>query len=485
MTREAAQLASEAAAIIGRFPHRAVTADSRQVTPGGIFVAVSGVNFDGRAFIPDAVSRGAGVVIYSGTLDARLPEVEYIEVPDSRKIVSYLYRAFYGESDEAVKLYTVTGTNGKTTSAYLLNFFFRNAGIPCGLFSTVEYQDGREVVPATHTTPDAGQFFRLLARMKSNGLRAAAMESSSHALAQNRLDAACIRGAIFTNLTGDHLDFHLTMENYFAAKVRLFTELLVSGGTAAINIDDPYGRKLADLLGGVDAVAGFGSAPDAVYRITDMKSTPSGVSFNLVHKDTILPVKSCLSGAYNIHNLAGVLTLLWAEGFAPEKLAESAALPFQVPGRLEKVETAFPARFFVDFAHTDDALRNVLSTVKPFVKGKLWIVFGAGGDRDRSKRPRMGAAAAEYADVIIVTSDNPRSEMPDAIIADIVSGIPQGTVFHTEVDRKAALLYALNHAGADDVVIVAGKGHENYQEIAGVKHHFSDREILENAGKTL
>ena len=485
MMPEAEQFVREAAEIIGRFPQRAVTADSRKVAPGDIFVAVSGVNFDGRAFIPDAVSRGAGVVIYSGVLDERLPGVEYVAVSDSRKIVSYLYRAFYGEPDNAVKLYTVTGTNGKTTSAYLLNFFLRNAGIPCGLFSTVEYRDGKDIIPATHTTPDAGQFFRLLARMKENGLHAAAMESSSHALAQNRLDAACIRGAIFTNLTGDHLDFHLTMENYFAAKVRLFTELLVPGGTAAINIDDPYGRELAMLLGGVGTVASFGTAPDAVYRITDMESTPSGVSFNLKHNDTVLPVKSCLSGAYNIHNLAGVLTLLWAEGFAPEKLAESAALPFQVPGRLEKVETAFPARFFVDFAHTDDALRNVLSTVKPFAKDKLWVVFGAGGDRDKSKRPRMGEAAAEYADVIVVTSDNPRSEAPEAIIADIVSGIPQGTAFHTEVDRKTALLYALNHAGADDVVIVAGKGHENYQEIAGVKHHFSDREVLENAGKTV
>lgn len=480
MTPEAELLAREAAEVIKRFPGRAVTADSRKVNKGDIFVAVNGVSFDGKTFIPDAVKRGAEVVVYSGSVDEYLPGVEYVSVSDSRKTVSYLYRELYGKPDETVKLYTVTGTNGKTTSAYLLNFFLRNAGLPCGLFSTVEYRDGKEVIPASHTTPDAGQFFRLLARMKNNGLQAAAMESSSHALAQNRLDAAGIRGAVFTNLTGDHLDFHVTMENYFAAKVRLFTELLVPGGTAAVNIDDPYGRKLALMLGGVDAVASFGTSPDAVFRITDMESSPSGVSFNLTYKDTVLPVRSCLSGAYNIHNLAGVLTLLWAEGFDPEKLAACAALPFQVPGRLEKVETASPAQFFVDFAHTDDALRNVLTAVKPFVKGKLFVVFGAGGDRDKSKRPRMGLAAAEYADIIVVTSDNPRSEEPEAIIADIVSGIPEGVTFHTEVDRKAALLYALKHATAGDVVIVAGKGHEDYQEIAGVKHHFSDREILEN-----
>lgn len=470
------QLLDEAQAIVRKFPGRNIVTDSRKVKKGDIFVAVSGVNVEGKEFIPDAVANGAEVVIYSGTLPEVLPQVNCIEVSDSRKIVSYLYKAFYNSPDEKVKLYAVTGTNGKTTSAYLLNAILQNCGVKCGLFSTVEYRDGKECFPATHTSPDAGQFFRLLGQMRQNGLTACAMESSSHALAQHRLDAADIAGAIFTNLTGDHLDFHKTMENYFAAKVRLFTELLANNGVTAINIDDAYGRKLIGKINGNTAT--FGVAPDAAYQISDISIGADGTAFKLSHAGKILDISSNLSGAYNIHNLAGVLTLLWASGFPPEILGKSAALPFQVPGRLEKVSTVSPAQFYIDFAHTDDALRNVLSTVKAFTAGKLWVVFGAGGDRDRTKRPRMGKAASEYADILVVTSDNPRSEEPQEIINDILSGIPENSVYHVEVDRHKALRYAVKNAAAGDVVVVAGKGHENYQEIAGVKHHFSDREVL-------
>ena len=477
------RLFAEAAAIVDKFPGRKIVTDSRKIECGDIFVAVSGVNVEGKNFIPDAVSRGAAAVVYSGTLSEKLPGIEYIEVSDSRMIVSYLFKAYYNSPDETVKLYAVTGTNGKTTSAFLLNFILQQCGVKCGLFSTVEYFTGKEYLPATHTTPDAGQFFRLLDLMKANGLTACAMESSSHALAQNRLDSAEISGAIFTNLTGDHLDFHLNMENYFAAKLRLFTELLKNGGTAAINIDDPYGRKLIELAGKNCSAVSFGTACDADYQICDTEILPGKMSFKLRCKDEEMNIVSTLTGAYNIHNLAGVLTLLHAEGIPADVLEKCAALPFQVPGRLEKVPTVSQAQFYVDFAHTDDALRNVLSTVKEFTAGKLWVVVGAGGDRDRTKRPRMGAAAAEYADVIVVTSDNPRSEEPQAIIHDILSGIPQRTSVHVEVDRAAALHYAVEHACAGDTVVVAGKGHENYQEIAGVKYPFSDREILAGMAK--
>ena len=470
------QLLDEALTIVRKFPGRNIVTDSRKVKKGDIFVAVSGVNVEGKEFISDAVANGAEVVIYSGTSPEFLPQVNYLEVSDSRQIVSYLYKAFYGSPDEKVKLFAVTGTNGKTTSAYLLNAILQNCGIKCGLFSTVEYRTGKENFPATHTSPDAGQFFRLLNEMRENGLTACAMESSSHSLAQHRLDAADIAGAIFTNLTGDHLDFHKTMENYFAAKIRLFTELLANNGVAAINIDDAYGRKLIGKINGNTAT--FGTSPDAAYRISDISICPDGTVFKLNHAGTVRDITANLTGAYNIHNLAGVLTLLWATGFPPEILKKSAALPFQVPGRLEKVPTVSPAQFYVDFAHTDDALRNVLSTVKAFTSGKLWVVFGAGGDRDRTKRPRMGKAASEYADILVVTSDNPRSEPPEEIIADIVSGIPENSVYHVEVDRAKALHYAVKNAAAGDVVVVAGKGHENYQEISGVKHHFSDREVL-------
>ena len=476
-------LLAEASAIVRRFPGRKIVTDSRKVECGDIFVAVSGVNVEGKNFIPDAAARGAAAVVYSGMLSERVPGMEYIEVSDSRMIVSYLFKAYYNDPDEAVKLYAVTGTNGKTTSAFLLNFILQQCGVKCGLFSTVEYFTGKEYLPATHTTPDAGQFFRLLDLMKQNGLAACAMESSSHALAQNRLDSAEISGAIFTNLTGDHLDFHLNMENYFAAKQRLFTELLKKGAAAAINIDDPYGRKLFALAGKNCHAVSFGTAMDADYQICDMEILPEKMCFKLRSKNDEMNIVSSLTGAYNIHNLAGVLTLLRAEGIPCDVLEKCAAMPFQVPGRLEKVATVSPAQFYVDFAHTDDALRNVLSTVREFTSGKLWVVFGAGGDRDRTKRPRMGEAAAGLADVIVVTSDNPRSEDPYDIINDILSGIPQGRAVHVEVDRAAALRYAVEHAAAGDAVVVAGKGHENYQEIAGVKYPFSDREILAGVTK--
>lgn len=483
MNREQAYLLEEAAAVIRRFPHRPVTIDSRNVVENGIFIAVSGVNFEGKEFIGDAVDRGAGVIVFSGKLTERLPGVEYVEVSNTRKIVSYFYKELQHRPDEAMKLYTVTGTNGKTTSAFLIRSILAHAGIPCGLFSTVSYHDGVKELPSSRTTPDAIEFFDLLASMKKNGIQAVAMESSSHSLEQHRIDAAGISGAIFTNLTGDHLDYHKTMENYFAAKVRLFTELLNSGGTAAINLDDPYGVKLAGILGGVDHVAGFGSSPDAAFRICDPAVKLDGVEFELLHDGKSIHVASPLAGSYNIHNLAGVLTLLWSEGIAPEILENAVSQPFQVPGRLEKVETVSPAAVFVDFAHTDDALRNVLSTVKPFVKRKLLVVFGAGGDRDKTKRPRMGAAVAEYADEIIVTSDNPRSENPEDIIADIVSGFPAGVCWQKFIDRKAALEYAVANARAGDVVIVSGKGHEDYQEISGVKYPFDDRKILREIGR--
>lgn len=483
MSDERNILLSEAAAVVNRFPGRKIAIDSRRVVPGGIFIAVSGVNFEGKDFIADAVNNGAGVIVFSGELAERLPGVEYIQVSNTRKIVSYFYKEFFNRPDEALKLYSVTGTNGKTTSAYLLRTLLAGAGIRCGLFSTVSYHDGKNELPSSRTTPDAVEFFELLAAMKNNDIQAVAMESSSHSLEQHRVDAAAISGAIFTNLTGDHLDYHKNMENYFAAKIRLFTELLKQGGTAAVNLDDPYGRKLAEILGGVDKVAGFGTAADAAYRIVNPEIRLEGVTFELHHGDEVLKVSSQLVGSYNIHNLAGVLTLLWSEGIPAEVLEKSLRLPFQVPGRLEAVETVSPARFFVDFAHTDDALSNVLSTVKPFVCGKLWVVFGCGGDRDHSKRPRMGKVAAEYADEIILTCDNPRSENPETIIADIAGGIPADRRFRVIDDRKTALEFAVAHAGAGDAVIVAGKGHEDYQEIAGVKYHFDDREVLRNIGK--
>ncbi|MCI5780007.1 MAG: UDP-N-acetylmuramoyl-L-alanyl-D-glutamate--2,6-diaminopimelate ligase [Lentisphaeria bacterium] len=463
-------------------PDAPVFTDSRMVTPGAIFAAIPGTRVDGADFIPEALDRGAAAILYTG--DFAVPEdspILFCRVSDPREAVSRLCRYQAGEPDAALRVYGVTGTNGKTTSAYLLRHLLHAADVPCGLVSTVEYDDGCRRMPPTHTTPDPRTLFPLLAAMRDNGLRAAAMEFSSHALAQKRLSGILLRGGIFTNLTGDHLDFHGDMEHYYQAKKTLFTELIAPGGVAAVNLDDPAGARLAEELT-VERpdlkIPTFGTRPGAGWRISEMESDADGCRFVLSNAQQAYHTEFPLPGEYNIHNLAGVLTLLLCDGVAPEALDAALALPLTVPGRLEKITAPGGACFFVDYAHTDDALTNVLRTLRPLCRNRLIAVFGAGGDRDKSKRPRMGKAAARWADKLIITSDNPRSEDPLEIIVQIVSGLPEACDYEVIADRESALRRAAEIAGPGDVVLVAGKGHETYQEIHGVRHHFDDREIL-------
>ena len=468
-------------------PASQIETDSRKVVPGVIFVAVPGVKCDGRTFIAEAIQKGAAAIVCSGDKDPQIPGAEKViwcKVTSARNAVSRLYRHFYGYPDEKMRIYGVTGTNGKTTSAYLLKHILESAEKSCGLVSTVEFYNGSSSCPATHTTPDPKTFFALLKEMQENNTGCAAMEFSSHALAQKRLDNLKIRGAIFTNLTGDHLDFHLNMENYFAAKKTLFSEMLQIGGVAAINIDDPAGIMLFEELKKLRPdllLPTFGRNPEAGWRISESSSDESGCRFVLSNADQAFEVSFPLSGEYNISNLAGVITLLLCDGVAPEAVNAALQKPLTVPGRLEKFVSPTGAVFFVDYAHTDDALRNVLDTVKKMCRGKLITLFGCGGERDRSKRPRMGAVAAEIADHVIITSDNPRSESPEAIIAEICSGIPENPTAEVEKIplRQQAIEQAVKLAGKGDIVLIAGKGHETYQEINGVRHHFDDREVLQ------
>ena len=462
-------------------PDAPLCTDSRAVRPGVIFAALPGTRVDGGAFIPEALARGAAAVICGG--DAPLPQTDALccRVSDPRGAVSRICRLRAGEPDRELRVYGVTGTNGKTTSAYLLRHILNAAELPCGLISTVEYADGKNTLPPTHTTPDPQTLFPLLATMRDNGLRAAAMELSSHALAQHRVDGLQLRGGIFTNLTGDHLDFHGDMENYYQAKKRLFTELIAPGGVAAINLDDPHGVRLAGELAEERPdlkLPTFGVAEGAGWRISDQTSDLRGCRFVLSNAEQAFHTEFPLPGEYNIHNLAGVLTLLLCDGVTPEAVDAALHTPFAVPGRLERLTAPNGAEFFVDYAHTDDALNNVLRTLKPLCSGRLIALFGAGGDRDRTKRPRMGEAAARWADKLLLTSDNPRSEAPLEIIREIAAGVPPACDCEIVVDRREALRRAVTLAGPDDVVLVAGKGHENYQEIQGVRHHFDDREIL-------
>lgn len=462
-------------------PDAHVVADSRLLEKGVIFVAVAGTKFDSHLFIPDAVAAGAAAVIHTMELDSYPENVLFCRVSDSRTALSLLWRWRNGDPDETLDVYGITGTNGKTTSAFLLRHLLNHAQIPCGLISTVEFNDGKTAFPPTHTTPDPQTLFPLLRMMKENGLQAAAMELSSHSLAQNRVAGLKLKGAVFTNLTGDHLDFHGDMENYYQAKKLLFTDYIKTGGIAAINIDTPDGVRLSRELANERPdlkIPTFGKSENSGWRISESSSDINGCSFVLSNALQAFQVNFPLAGDYNISNLAGVLTLLLCDGVTPAAIDAGLSTPFAVPGRLEKLSAPNGATFFVDYAHTDDALSNVLSTLKKVAPKRVIALFGAGGDRDKSKRPRMGKAASSIADMLIITSDNPRSEEPLEIMAEIASGIPENRPFEAIVDRRNALRRAVEIADAGDIVLIAGKGHENYQEIKGVKHHFDDREEL-------
>ena len=451
--------------------------DSRQVVPGGVFIAIPGWNFDGHDYIAEALERGASAVIHERPLSSYRPGVAYFQCSSSAQAQGLIWRTFYEAPDDTLEVLGVTGTNGKTTSVFLLEHIFTHAGRPCGLISTIEYRDGRERCESTNTTPGARRIYGLLAAMRGNGLKAAAMELSSHALDQKRAAGLKLAAGIFTNLTGDHLDYHGDMEHYYIAKKKMFTDLMRSDGVAVINVDDAYGERLARELDGKCRVETFGVGEKAKWRISGMKLAADHAAFRLGSDEAAYDVSSNLIGAHNVHNLAGAVLAALARGIAPDVIDRALKERIVVPGRLESWHRSDGAAFFVDYAHTDDALENVLSTLRPLTKNRLMVVFGAGGDRDRTKRPRMGKAAAA-ADMLIVTTDNPRSEDPMEIIRGIVSGIPDGARYEIVPDRREAIRRAFDLAADGDCVLVAGKGHEDYQEIAGVKHHFSDREVL-------
>ena len=457
--------------------------DSRKVAENSIFVAIAGAAVDGKKFIPQALEKGAKVIITGENVENMLaPGTVNLVVGNSYKAYAILCEIFAGNPAEKMNSFAVTGTNGKTTSAMLIRHLLNSVETPCGMISTVEYDLGKgNVISAERTTPEASELFGCIKAMSDNGLENFVMEVSSHALTQSRIGAMQFTAAIFTNLTGDHLDYHHTMEEYFRAKVLLFTEHLKSSGKAIININDPYGERLAELLP-ADKVITFGCGK-GIYQIENINTQSSGSSFELV-KDALRQEFSInLCGIYNVYNTAGAVIALAESGVLP--LANSAKIlsassNFAVPGRLEKITLANNVNVFVDYAHTPDALKNVLTALKALPHRRLMTVFGCGGDRDKSKRPLMGAIAAELSDLVYLTSDNPRSEDPQKIIEEIQSGISADSPKLTVIcDRAAAIAEALKNALPGDTVLIAGKGHENYQVVNGVKHHFDDREQVD------
>ncbi len=457
--------------------------DSRAVQPGGLFMALPGEKTDGRLYIEDAVRRGAVAILHEKGI--RLPKgVAGICVEDARAAMGSLAAEFYGNPSRALRVIGVTGTNGKTTTVFMIRDILKAAGEATGLIGTIHYEFGERRIVAARTTPEATDLQRMFAEALQAGCRAMAMEVSSQGLAAERLRGTRFAAAVFTNLTVDHLDYHKTMDAYFDAKKRLFATLAAeaSGAPAVVNLDDSYGRRLAEepFLGG--RAVGFGVHPGAAVRAEDLRITERNSMFRVVTPWGSAEVELGLAGRFNVSNALGAIGVCGALGIPLETMVPVLARMGPVPGRLERLEDPRGTRhLFVDYAHTEDALRNVLLTLRETTPGRLICVFGCGGNRDRSKRPRMGAAVSEIADLAIVTSDNPRQEDPQAIIVDILAGLDRSRPHEVDPDRARAIRAALRASHDGDTVLIAGKGHETYQEIAGRMIHFDDREAVREA----
>ncbi|MDD5134893.1 MAG: UDP-N-acetylmuramoyl-L-alanyl-D-glutamate--2,6-diaminopimelate ligase [Phycisphaerae bacterium] len=452
-----------------------VSCDSRKIRQGDIFVAIKGTKMDGHDFIGQAVVSGARYVVTDKA--TQVASAEVIETPDTAAALGLLAQAGYGYPNKKLINLAVTGTNGKTTTTYLARSIISAACNKCGLISTVvtDLGEQKDDSLASMTTPDAVEIAWLSAQMVAAGCGYMVMEASSHAIEQNRLAGIDFKAAAFTNLTGDHLDYHKTMDAYFAAKLKLF-ERLSPKAAAVINKDDPVFEKIISATKAKVILYSIDSPADITAKIISMDIHGTVYDLNIFGKKVC--VHTTLIGRHNVSNHLAAAGLVYACGFSPEQIAEGLSKISKVPGRLEKIISSAGFTVLVDYAHTDDALKNVLSTLKPLCKGKLAVLFGCGGDRDKTKRPRMAAVAQEFADLIYVSNDNPRSEKPLDIINDILQGFANSSADNIviEPDRKKAIELAIKAAGGGDIILIAGKGHENYQIIGSEKYHFSDIE---------
>jgi UDP-N-acetylmuramoyl-L-alanyl-D-glutamate--2,6-diaminopimelate ligase len=450
--------------------------DNRAVEPGTVFFCVPGFTRDGHDFAPDAVARGASALVVTRPLGLGVPEVV---VDDARAAMALAAARFYGDPTAELAVCGVTGTNGKTTTAFLVRSLLEAAGRQCGLLGTVTSVVGGVEHPVVRTTPEAIDLQRAFRAMLDGGDVACAMEISSHALELRRAEGIHVAVAVFTNLTQDHLDFHPTMEDYFLAKRRLLASRLTAA--RVVNADDAYGRRLA--VDFADATTFALDAP-ADYGATDVEFGFAGSRFTAVTPDGSFPTAIALPGRFNVLNALGAWAAARAMGVEHETIAAALPLAARAPGRFEPVDEGQPFAVLVDYSHTPDSLENALRAARDLADGRVIVVFGAGGDRDRGKRPLMGRIAAELADVALVTSDNPRSEDPDAIIAEILGGIEPGAAARVEhdADRRASIARAVAAAEAGDVVVIAGKGHEQGQEFAGGrKEPFDDVAVAREA----
>jgi UDP-N-acetylmuramoyl-L-alanyl-D-glutamate--2,6-diaminopimelate ligase len=458
--------------------------DSKTLVPGAAFIALRGTQRHGIEFAAEAVARGAAIVL----AEAPLPDIVHLDAPvvvinALRDRLGGMARRFYGEDLSGLRLVGVTGTNGKTSSVQLIAQALQSAGERSGTIGTLGTGLYGRLEAGERTTPDVISVHRALAKMRAQGAATVAMEVTSHALVQGRVDGLDFETAVFTNLTRDHLDYHGTMEAYGAAKARLFAwpSLL----SAVINIDDDFGARLADQVrGGVRVIRTGARRQDVEIHASDIATGVTGLRFMLWIEAERHPVSTRLIGRFNVSNLLGVAGVLHARGWHGERIAAALSALDPVPGRMSRLGgDGVTPLVVVDYAHTPDALDKALSTLRDHAEARLIVVFGCGGERDAGKRPQMAALAEQKADAVIVTDDNPRREDGDAIVADIRRGFARPEAAIVERDRARAIARAIGMAGANDVVLIAGKGHEPYQEIAGIKHPFDDLQVAAAALK--
>ncbi|HVJ08080.1 MAG TPA: UDP-N-acetylmuramoyl-L-alanyl-D-glutamate--2,6-diaminopimelate ligase [Acidisarcina sp.] len=465
--------------------------DSRRVRPGSLFVAMKGGTTDGNQYLKKAIAAGAvAVVTDSGEafdhLEIYASDLAVAEVERGRPALEALSANFFRHPEKKLALSGVTGTNGKTTTAFLLDAMLNAVGRTTVLVGTIEYHVAGEVRPSPHTTPESRDLLELFAAGVAAGATEAVMEVSSHALQQGRVFGIGFDVAIFTNLTRDHLDYHRTMEKYFSAKAKLFDGSQAAvPRVAVLNIEDPYGVRLAEIARAAGSEVFAYGLQQGDFRADDLQMAPNGMSFSMQTPGGSIPIRTRLTGRVNVQNLLAAAAAALARGLKPQQVTEGAAALACVPGRFQTVDRGQPFTVVVDYAHTDDALRNLTALAREFVAttgGRVITLFGCGGDRDRTKRPLMGRAAGEGSDFVVLTSDNPRSEEPEAILADVLPGLQQtGVEYQAEPDRTRAIHLAVNAARAGDIVLLAGKGHEKVQILAGGAVPFEDAAVASQA----
>lgn len=467
----------------GKIEVRGISVNSKEIKKDFAFIAIRGARDDGRQFIPEAVNNGARVVIFQG--QAPSPKLYagtlFVKVRDARLAAAKLAAEYYGNPSSRIRVIGVTGTNGKTTVTYLLESILRENGLNPAVIGTVNYRLKKRVLSSKNTTPGPIELQSMLRDMAQEGADYAVMEVSSHALDQQRTQAVIFQGAAFTNLTRDHLDYHKTLDKYFQAKCRLF-KALGPDSYAVINNDDPYGRRIARATRARVLTYGIDGAADV--RAHDIKFGIDHTEFMLVGAGEKIKIKSRLIGKHNVYNMLTAASLSVSEGIHPEVIRRSLSKFYFVPGRLEKINSKGNFSVFVDYAHTPDALVNILNTLRQVSKKKLMVVFGCGGDRDKGKRPKMGACVTELADYAIITNDNPRSEPAAAIIRDIKRGIRKKN-YGVIPDRFNAIKAIIAKARPGDTVLIAGKGHEAYQILKDRVIDFDDRKAAQRCLRSM